>query len=233
MRSLTVFREKIMIRRTVIIGSIVAVIVVGAIFAAEAMRQRSREKQWQTESPHRTYKIIFRGMPTTAAWPFTQSRDVENRKVTAEITKNGAPVVQRAELYDGDAYDYSFDDLYPDREWISESILHLWDKRDSQRTEAISEEILLSNESGRPIKYFYLKAGKTNLFLLFDVAAETRITLPIRLQHWEEVIGCEGQIDYHDLPYRSEDFSLSAQAKAGTRYRVRILEAGCSVTREQ
>ena len=221
-----------MIRRIVIVISIVALVIVGTIFVVKATRQRSRERQWQTSSPHQTYKIVFRGTSTTPVWPFTHSHDVENRKVTVGIAKNGVLVVERAEIYDGDAYDYSFDDLYPDREWISENILHLWHKRDSQRPEAISEEILVSNESRRSIKYFYLKAGKTNLFLLFDVPVGARITLPIRLQHWEEVIGCEGKFEDRDFPYCSEDFSLSTAGKVGTRYKVTIAETACSVTRE-
>lgn len=228
----TTAEEKIMARRVAIVGFIVGVVVAGAIFAVKAMRQGPKAKQWQIESPNRKYKIAFRGTPTTPAWPFTGSPDVQNRKVTAEITKDGVPLVQGAGLYGGDAYDYSFDDLYPDHEWLSESILHLWDKRDSQKPEAISEEIALSNESGRQIKYLYLKAGKTNLFLLFDLAPGARITLPVHLQHWEEVIGCQAKVEAGDLPYHDEDFSLSTPGKSGTRYAVKIHETACSVMRE-
>jgi hypothetical protein len=77
----------------------------------------------------------------------------------------------------------------------------------------------------------YVKAGKTNLFLLFDMQPASSVTVHTQLQHWEDLVGCEGKFDDHDFPYRSADFSLSAN-KSMTRYNITVRKEGCSVTGE-
>jgi hypothetical protein len=216
---------------------IVCLVVAGIVIAVTAFAIRARHKtqttpMWTAESPNHTYRIVFAGRPASASWPFTKSLDLQNRRVTADITKNGSSLVQRALLYDGDAYDSKFEDLYPDNEWLSDSILHLWDKSEAQNPRALAGETILSNESKQNLKYAYIHAGKTNLFLLFDIAPNREITLPTRLQHWEEVIGCEGRFDDREVAYRSADFSLLAPGKPGSHYRVRFDADGCAVTRE-
>jgi hypothetical protein len=226
-------KERLITRRILIVCLVVAgVVITVTAFAIRARHKKQTTPMWTVESPNHTYRIVFAGLPASPSWPFTESRDLKNRRVTADISKNGSSLVQRALLYDGDAYDSRFEDLYPDDEWLSESILHLWQKNEAQNPRAIAGETVLSNESKQTLKYAYVHAGKTNLFLLFDVAPKSEIILPIRLQHWEEVIGCEGRYDDREVPYRSGDFSLLAPGKPGTHYKVRFDANGCSVTRE-
>jgi len=221
-----------MTSRILAVSLIIGAIAIG-IAGYAIKRPRQPATMWTIQSPHQVYRIDFAGLPAVPSWPFTKSHELKNRRITANVTKNGTALVQAALVYDGDAYDSSFTTLYPDHEWLSESTVHLWQKTGSQNPRAIPGEIILTNESRQNLKYAYIAAGKTNLFLLFEITPEDRITLPVQLQHWEEVIGCEGKIADRDLSYSSGNFSLSTAGKAGTRYRVRFDEHGCTVTRDE
>ena len=223
-----------MTKRMLFVCLIVAgVVVVVMAFAIVASRQKPIATAWTIESPNHTYRITFTGSSGSSLWPFTESQELKNRRIKADIAKEGRLFVQSAIIYEGGAYDFTFKRLYPDSEWLSEKVLNLWDKSEAENPRAITSSIFLSNESKQPLRYAYVHAGKTNLFLLFDIAPEGRITLPVRLQHWEEVIGCEGKYDDSDLPYGSGDFSLAVPGKTGTRYDLRFDARKCLVTRAE
>ena len=135
-------------------------------------------------------------------------------------------LVDRDNIYDGDAYDSGFGELYPKSEWLSETMLHLWQRNRAAHTNAIS----ITNESGQQVTYLYIKAGKTNLFLLFDMPPGNKLTVQAPLEHWEDFVGCKGKFDDRDFPYHSTDFSSSPRGNSTTRYSVIITKDGCSVT---
>jgi len=193
------------------------------------IQKKTQPTTWASESPNRVYRVSFTGMRSRPSWPFTSPGDLENRKVSVSASRGGAILVDRDDIYDGDAYDSSFSELYPKSEWLSETTLHLWQRNRSEHTNAIS----ITNESGQEIKYLYIKAGKTNLFLLFDMAPGNTLTVQAPLEHWEDFVGCKGKFDNRDFPYRSIDFSLSPPSNSMTRYNVTVTTDGCSVTRKE
>jgi hypothetical protein len=105
----------------------------------------------------------------------------------------------------------------------------LWPTNQSEHGNVIS----ISNESGQQVRYLYIKAGKTNLFLLFDIPPGNKLTVQAPLEHWEDFVGCKGKFDDRDFPYQSKDFSLSPRSNSMTRYNVTITRDGCSVTGQE
>lgn len=98
--------------------------------------------------------IVLTGVSASPLWPFTESKDLKNRRVMADVMKNaGGSLAQAAVVYDGDAYDASFEVRYPDHEWVSESTLHFWQKDEAENQRAIPSEIILLNELRQSLKY--------------------------------------------------------------------------------
>jgi hypothetical protein len=201
---------------------------VGIIFAA--MQRQSRADSWSTESPGKTYLVRFSGTPSAPSWPFTEPANLRNRKVTIDVSRNGKTILDRAEVYGGHAYDSNYKELYPDMEWFSENGLHLWN-REARYGETIhSTEILVTNNSDASVKYLYVKAGARNLYLIFDLPINARHTFHTQLDHWEDLVGCEGEFSDRKFTYRSTDFSRLPVSQSPNRYEVLIEKSGCSVT---
>jgi hypothetical protein len=217
-------------KRVIIFAVPIAALLLGAgALAFGFIQKKTWPTTWNSESPSRAYRVSFTGRRSRPSWPFTSPADLENRKVSITAFRGKAILVDREDIYDGDAYDASFCDLYPKSEWLSETTLHLWQRNQSEYTKAIS----ISNESGQQVRYLYVKAGKTNLFLVFDVSPGNKLTVQAPLQHWEDFVGCKGKFDDRDFPYRSIDFSLSPPSNSKTRYNVTITRDGCVVTGEE
>ena len=213
-------------RRVLVFVVAVAAISLGAAALVCGFIQKRQLTKWSSESPDRGYHVSFSGMRSPPAWPFTSPRDLENRKVTITVSSHGAILVDRAEIYDGDAYDSSFADLYPKTEWLSDNTLHLWQGNHAKRT----TEISIGNESGQLVRYLYIKAGKTNLYLLFDLAAGNSVTVQAQLDHWEDIVGCKGKFEDRDFPYQFVDLSLSPAPQSTIHYNVTVGREGCAVT---
>lgn len=217
-------------KRVIIFAVAVAALLLGTgALAFGFIQKKIQPTTWASESPNRAYRVLLTGLRSRPSWPFTSPVDLENRKVSITASRGGSILVDGDLIYDGDAYDSVFGQLYPKSEWLSETTLHLWQRNRSERTNAIS----ITNESGQEIKYLYIKAGKTNLFLLFDMAPGNRLTVQAPLEHWEDFVGCKGKFDNRDFPYRSIDSSLSPASNPMTRYNVTVTTDGCSVTRKE
>src|SRR5215470_6066318 len=217
-------------KRVVIFALAIAALLLGAgALAFGFIQKKTRPTTWASESPNRAYRVSFTGLRSRPSWPFTSPADLENRRVTMSASRGGVTLVDRDEIYDGDAYDSSFGELYSKSEWLSETTLHLWQRTSSEH----SNEISVTNESGQQIKYLYLKAGKANLFLLFDIPSGNKLTVQASLEHWEDFVGCKGKFDDRDFPYRSIDFSSSPPPKSAIHYNVTVTKDGCAVTGEE
>src|SRR5690349_6100896 len=97
---------------------ILAVPIVALLLGAGALtfgfiQKKTRPTTWDSESPSRTYRVSFTGMSSLPSWPFTSPGDLGNRKVTITAFRGKAILVDREDIYDGDAYDASFAELYP------------------------------------------------------------------------------------------------------------------------
>ena len=163
-------------RKLLIIGIAAAssvCLTVGFIFPA--IRHQSLAESWSLQSPGHTYSVRFSGIASSASWPFTKSADLQNRKVTISVSKGNKVIIDRAEIYDGDAYDSDFKSLYPDIEWLTENGLHLWNRKDSHGETPPVKEILITNSSGESLNYLYVRAGATHVFLIFDLLADAQL----------------------------------------------------------
>lgn len=211
--------------RVLVFALVIAALLGTTALVCGFIQRKAREKTWSSESPNKVYRVSFSGERSRRSWPFTSPADLENRRVSITVARHGVIMVDRSDIYDGDAYDSSFGNLYPSSEWLSETTLHLWQKSNSERT----KEISIRNESGEHIKYLYVKAGKTNLFLLFDMPPDGSATVQAQLENWEDFVGCKGKFDDRDFPYRSIDFSSSPAAGSVVRFNITVKRDGCSV----
>jgi len=220
-------------KKPLILGIVIGLgvcLTVGLIFAT--IRHQPKPDSWSTQSPGKTYLVKFSGIASTPSWPFTQPADLRNRKVTITVSRDGKAIVDRSEVYDGDTYDSDFKDLYPDMEWFTENGLHLWNRKDRHGEKPHNNEILITNKSRESVRYVYLKAGATHLYLIFDLPVDARLTLHTQLDHSEDLVGCEGEFSDRKITYSSADFSRLPVSQSLNRYEVLIEKNGCSVTGE-
>lgn len=213
-------------KRRVVLALPIAGLLLGVALAFGVIQRKSQPTTWSSGSPNKTYRVSFVGMSSPPSWPFTSEKELKSRKVSMTVSKDGTILVDNAEIYDGDAYDSSFSDLYPKTEWLSETTLHLWQEIRPQRASGIN----IRNESGQEVRYLYIKAGKTNLFFLFNIPPGKSETFPVQLEHWEAFVGCKGKFEDHDFAYRSIDFSSSPVPSATIHFNVTVTKDGCSVS---
>ncbi|SRR5260370_1760606 len=221
-------------KRLLIIGiaaGIVILLTVGLLLPA--IRQKPQPDSWSMQSPGKTYVVRFSGIASAPSWPFTQPADLRNRKVTINVSKNDEVIVDRVEIYKGDAYDSDFKDLYPDIEWFTENGLHIWNRKDFHGDAPQNKEIVITNRSGESLNYLYVRAGATDLFLIFDLPVDARLNFHAQLDHAEDLVGCKGDFKDRKIGYSEADSSLLPLSKSPNRYVVVIEKNRCSVTGER
>lgn len=201
-------------------------------FCLSGRRQRPHSSTWSTQSPKQTYFVEFSGKAAAASWPFSEPSDLLNHKVTIDVSKEGKSLIKGADIYNADAYDSNFKELYPSTDWFSENGLHLWNKQLSSLVLSRLNQISIKNESGRSLKYLYVRAGISDIFLLFDLPPNDNISLSVHLAHHEDLVGCQGRFGDYDFPYHAADFS-SSRKELPANYTITIRTDGCSVVGQQ
>lgn len=149
---------------------IIAVSVVAAtIWALRGFAAGASPVFLTTSSPKRTYTVQFAGRQGRPFLPAAVNT------VRFSVRKDADVVLSDRYLHSGDWLDPSFAILYPQHDWPSENVLHLY--RQEYFTRGAASKVVVRNDSAVAIKYLRVTSDDTHL--LFDVEPGSQMELRI------------------------------------------------------
>ncbi|HKG48727.1 MAG TPA: hypothetical protein VKB02_18475 [Pyrinomonadaceae bacterium] len=122
-----------------------------------------------TSSPSGTYRVTLSGGQHRPRVPLI------DHVVFIGVSKFGKTVFQNKELYSGDWLDASFDDWYPQHQWVSDQSLVFY--KDQFRQDLPNDTITLKNESQKRIAF--LKIRSVDLLLIFEFEPHASTSLQV------------------------------------------------------
>lgn len=122
-----------------------------------------------TTSLEQTYTVSLAGQKDRPHLPALMST------VSFRVTKRRETFLVHEYLHSGDWFDPSFAILYPEHNWTSENVLHLF--RDEYFRSGDPIRLIVKNSSGETIKYPLIVTSDAHL--LFDVRSHSQIELKV------------------------------------------------------
>ena len=122
-----------------------------------------------TTSPAQTYTVSLSGQKDSPRLPALMNT------VTFSVTKRSETFLVNEYLHSGDWFDASFAILYPQHNWTSENVLHLFCDEYFSGGDPI--RLIVKNISGETINYLLII--KHDAHLLFDVQSNSQIELKV------------------------------------------------------
>ena len=204
---LTVKRILVLI---VLIGVVLVALIAHEVFAQTPIIS-------SIASPDKTYLLHLKGHETRPFLPIIE------HSVYFDVFRNKELDLRNRSLHSGDWFDPSFKDLYPQYNWVSNSVIRFG-------REAIDEDkydsLIVSNDSNQPINY--LRIQSADLFLLFDLAPKSNVRLSAYPQTWLSWITVEGEFRSGELIQRNgSNFSLNGSGPF--QYEISISESGSRI----
>jgi hypothetical protein len=168
----------------------------------------------KTTSPKGLYRAVIN----------TNSRDPEPKSAASLVKltmfKNDQEYLKDVVLEENEVYDVEWYNAYPDNTWVSESILRLGWQKDFFDTNP--DIVYVENRTDKSIKYLELKAR--DIFLLFDVPAQSCIKLKSGHQSWQSWLAADGQFaDGEETPVHGVNFYHKDKVKKPISYCITIL----------
>ncbi|HEV7396132.1 MAG TPA: hypothetical protein VGN86_06445 [Pyrinomonadaceae bacterium] len=110
-----------------------------------------------SDSPHKVYQLQLR----------EELEDNGKHRVVMSLKKNGAVKFADEPLYGGSKWDARFERLFPEHNWVMESVVHFGHKTSTppERNDVID----ITNNSKNSVSYLSVLTGSQDSFLLFDL----------------------------------------------------------------
>ena len=168
------------------------------------------------ESPDKTYVLHLTGKKTRPSLPLIV------HSVYFDLFRGNEAVVLKRKLHSGYWLDAAFEDSYPRHNWVARSVIMFH----RENIHEVSRDTLtLTNNSNKPISY--LRVQSVDLFLLFDLKPQSKITLSAYPQTWLSWITVEGEFEDGQIIKKSgTNFSVDPKLKGPFRYEISINESG-------
>lgn len=188
--------------------------------------------QWavETTSPDGQYRVRFSGrtsLPVRSYYPHG------DHKVTYSVIKEGKSMLTDVPLYRGQQYDDLFLDLFPIQKWISNSVLRLGEKT----TEVTGfDRILITNTSAKSIDSLRINFGVSDIFLVFELAANESFEVYAKPQTDKESdisgIQCFAMVGGNTIQ-QSAGFNIHGKYKGPATYHVDIGDSDIKIKSDQ
>jgi hypothetical protein len=171
-------------------------------------------------SPDKTYAIELVGNPDIP------NDSCSQHETNLNLFKNGEFLVKNANLETYDNFDSGFTAMYPEREWLSNSVLRFG--KDVKSEERRFDLLSISNKTDKNVKYLRIKAD--DLLLLFEVPANSKIKISVPHQSWSSWIWSNGEFE-DGSPLKSNGANFSHQDKINSilKYCVSIEDTSIKV----
>jgi hypothetical protein len=186
-----------------------------------------------TTSPNKTYTVQLNEQVSASTAPFGVPND---HGVKFKLSKSGQLIIQNEWLYRGDSLDSRFGDLFPQYNWVSNSIIRFGGG--DINTPSQSDEVKVTNETDELITYLAIIIEKQEMFLIFDLQPHYTITLSVHPQTDQRMdsswINCWGKFkDDKAVPQKGVNFRIRGKYKGPAHYSIIIRETGVAITSQE
>lgn len=163
-----------------------------------------------TTSPAQTYTVRISGRQNRPRLP------VVTHMAWFSVTRGSEAFLVNEYLHSGDWLDPSFDIAYPQQNWPSENVLHLF--REESFSGGEPNRIIVKNSSGESLKY--LLVVSIDAHLLLDVRPKSQIELKVPPQRGDVFfVSVEGQFnDGHAHKRVGQNCAVNKQQQPPTCY---------------
>lgn len=173
-----------------------------AFVAVTATRLLLRRPVFATiRSPDDKLWLRLKGDPTRPLTP------IINHSVYFDLFRNQQPVVVNKYLHWGDWFDPSFNDLYRQHDWVTNSVIRFsWQSLAATKC----DQLVVRVDAKKPINYLYIESK--DLFLVFNPEPGSQFTLcafPQSLQSSLSWVEIEGEFaDGQPIPWKGTNFLI-------------------------
>jgi hypothetical protein len=134
-----------------------------------------------------------------------------------EILRDGARYVSPFTVHSADVLDTAFEERFRSPLWSTERVLRFVSSTDSS---LVTDDVVVRNISGRPIRHLVLKSE--DLILMLDVAPDQTVHVPVTAQRVISAVWIAAWGSFTDgtvLKYRGVDFGPSdPEPSIGQKY---------------
>ena len=209
-----------MTRRLATLGTFVGAIVL-SIFAFKTIGHMP--VIYTTVSPDKTYAVLLRGKEFRPRLPIIE------HSVYFDLYRNGEQVARGQELHSGDWFDAAFRDFYPGYVWVNSSTLMF--HRRKVHDDAF-DTLNITNNTSKSIKFLQVQA--IDMFLLFDLKPQARVSLSASPQTWFSWVTAKGEFeDGTTIRYNAKNFEIDTRQRGPFTYEITINEDGPIISSSQ
>lgn len=174
-----------------------------------------------TSSPRGVYTVILSGRKDRPTLP------IVDHSVKLDVLKSGKPFLSRRELYSGDSLDASFDEWYPQHQWVTEQSLQFY--KDQFRRDLPNDTVTVENNSRSRISF--LKIMSVDMLIVFDLDPHSTVTFSVSRARsdlkWTSV---EGEFEGGQAIVGSSQNLDVSKRKRPVVFRINIADTGTTIT---
>jgi hypothetical protein len=175
------------------------------------------------ESPDKTYVVLLRGKDSGPRLPIIE------HAVYSDVYRNGELIARGQKLHLGDWFDPAFKHLYTAHAWVNKSTL-MFHRRKTD--EGPFDTLNITNNSSKSIRFLRLQA--IDMFLLFDLKPQARVSLSASPQTWLSWVTATGEFeDGTNIRYNAENFQIDTRQRGPFTYDIKINEDGPTISSSQ
>ncbi len=180
-------------KQCLFVGVLLATLVASVAFSEFLLKLRPFSV---ISSPGGTYTVILRGRKERPMLP-------RMNEVRFDILKNEASFVPDQYFLSGDHFDTSFEDGYPNHQWLGENGVHFYDEYSLKEIKP-ADTLIVFNKTNKVIKYLRLDCSDRDKIFLFDVQPESEVSILISPPG-----GDSKSISVESEPYEEQSFKGS------------------------
>ena len=175
---------------------------------------------YTTESPDKTYAVLLRGKDFRPRLPIIE------HSVYFDLYRNGEQVARGREIHSGDWFDPAFENYYPGYVWVNSSTLMFHRRKGDEEA---FDTLNITNNTSKSIKFLRVQA--IDMFLLFDLKPQARVSLSASPQTWFSWVTAKGEFeDGTRIRYNAENFEIDNRQRGPFTYEITINEDGPTIS---
>ena len=207
-------------RRKALIGIFFGTLLVTVLLAWAVLKKRPVISE--LASPNGDLVLRLTGDPTTPMTPF------RDHSVYFDLSSNAQPVLADKFFHFGDWFDSSFNDLYTQHRWLSNTTIQF---SRAAASEPECDRLVVRNDTDKAISYLLIESR--DKFLVFNLHPRSELKLRPNPQSYLSWIEVEGEFaDSRPIDWKGVNFTIREQ-KGPFDYHISITAGGARVTSPQ
>lgn len=205
---------------TRVILLLLALIALAAILSVAFTHRQVSAGYLTIESPKKIFSVELNERPQTDG----------SRDLILSVSKLGQPFLKEIVYYHGTSLDGSFFRRYPERDWISESVLRFGQKNPTDTR----DQLTVVNELSSPIRFLTVNSPADSFLILdFQPGAKIRLDAEAQSDTTADISGfsCLATLMDGSIRKGSVNFDIRGRYKGPAHYNIAVTESEVTIRR--